>query len=116
MSRLEVVVQARFAEMASEPPPASLSSSSVPVRSSTLQAAQAATNTPFAKVNTVVSGSPAADSGLQIGDQITRFGSVTWLNHEKLSKVAEVVAQSEGVSFPSDVMIMTSLIYRSSDQ
>jgi 26S proteasome non-ATPase regulatory subunit 9 len=102
MSRLEVVIQARFAEMASEPAPASSSSSSsVPVRSSTSQSAQAATNTPFAKVNTVVSGSPAADSGLQIGDQITRFGSATWLNHDKLSKVAEIVAQNEGVSFPS---------------
>jgi 26S proteasome non-ATPase regulatory subunit 9 len=101
MSRLEVVIQKRFADMASEPAPAATSSTAVPVRSSTSQSAQAATNTPFAKVNTVVSGSPAADSGLQIGDQITRFGSATWLNHDKLSKVAEIVAQSEGVRCPS---------------
>jgi 26S proteasome non-ATPase regulatory subunit 9 len=98
MSRLEIVIQKRFAEMASEPAPAvSSSSTTVPLRSSTSQSAQAATNTPFAKVNTVVSGSPAAESGLQIGDQITRFGSATWLNHDKLAKVAEIVAQSQGV-------------------
>lgn len=87
--------------MASEPAPAASSSTSVPIRSSTSQPPQATTNTPFAKVNTVVSGSPAADSGLQIGDEVTRFGSATWLNHDKLSKVAEIVAQSEGVSWPA---------------
>ncbi|TID26913.1 putative 26S proteasome non-ATPase regulatory subunit 9 [Venturia nashicola] len=98
MSRLEVVIQQRFADMASEPvpAPAATSSTSVSIRSSTSQSAQATPNTPFAKVNTVVSGSPAADSGLQIGDEVTRFGSATWLNHDKLSKVAEIVAQSEG--------------------
>jgi 26S proteasome regulatory subunit N4 len=101
MSRLEIVIQKRFADMASEPTPAVSTSASVPVRSSTSQSAQAATNTPFAKVNTVASGSPAADSGLQIGDHITRFGSATWLNHDKLSKVAEIVAQNEGVSCPT---------------
>lgn len=98
MSRLEVVIQQRFADMASEPAPEATSSTPVPIRPSASQSAQATTNTPFAKVNTVVSGSPAADSGLQIGDEVTRFGSATWLNHDKLSKVAEIVAQSEGVS------------------
>lgn len=103
MSRLDVVIQRRFAELAAEPAPASATTSPtpVPIRSSTSQSAQAAANTPFAKVNTVVSGSPAADSGLQIGDEVTRFGSATWLNHDRLSKVAEIVAQSEGVSCPA---------------
>jgi len=96
MSRLEVVVHARFAAMASEPTAAS--SSTVPIRASTSQSSQVATTTPFAKVNTVVAGSPAEQSGLQVNDEITRFGSATWLNHDKLSKVAEVVAQNEGVS------------------
>ncbi|KAE9970683.1 hypothetical protein EG328_006108 [Venturia inaequalis] len=96
MSRLEVVIQQRFADMASEPAPAATSSPSVPVHSSTPQSAQATSSTPFAKVNAVLSGSPAADSGLQVGDEVTCLGSATWLNHDKLSKVAEIVAQSEG--------------------
>ncbi|KKK21915.1 hypothetical protein P175DRAFT_0485135 [Aspergillus ochraceoroseus IBT 24754] len=51
---------------------------------------------PFAKVNSVVSGSPADRAGLKTGDAIRSFGSVNWLNHERLSKVAEVVQQNEG--------------------
>ena len=54
--------------------------------------------TPFAKVNSVVAGSPADDAGLMAGDAIRQFGSVTWINHEKLSKVAETVQRNEGVS------------------
>ncbi|KAL2842854.1 hypothetical protein BJX68DRAFT_244464 [Aspergillus pseudodeflectus] len=53
-------------------------------------------STPFAKVNSVVSGSPADQAGLQTGDKIRSFGSVNWLNHERLSKVAEVVQRNEG--------------------
>lgn len=53
---------------------------------------------PFAKVNSVVSGSPADEAGLKVGDCIQQFGSVNWLNHEKLSKVAETVQRNEGVS------------------
>ena len=52
----------------------------------------------FAKVGGVATGSPAEDAGLRVGDQITRFGNVNWMNHEKLSKVAETVQRSEGVS------------------
>lgn len=53
---------------------------------------------PFAKVNSVVAGSPAEDAGLKAGDKIRRFGDVDWINHEKLSKVAETVQRNEGVS------------------
>lgn len=56
---------------------------------------------PFAKVNSVVAGSPADDAGLMAGDVVRQFGSVTWLNHEKLSKVAETVQRNEGVSYAS---------------
>lgn len=53
---------------------------------------------PFAKVNSVVAGSPAEEAGLKTGDKIRRFGDVDWINHEKLSKVAETVQANEGVS------------------
>ncbi|KAL2002803.1 hypothetical protein VTN02DRAFT_5905 [Thermoascus thermophilus] len=52
--------------------------------------------TPFAKVNSVVAGSPADQAGLKAGDTIRSFGGVNWMNHERLSKVAEVVQQNEG--------------------
>lgn len=52
---------------------------------------------PFAKVGTVVSGSPAEEAGLKVGDLIRSFGAVNGRNHEKLSKVAELVGKSEGV-------------------
>lgn len=56
--------------------------------------------TPFAKVNSVVPGSPADQAGLKAGDTIRSFGNVNWMNHERLSKVAEAVQQNEGVSLP----------------
>ncbi|KAJ5593895.1 26S proteasome non-ATPase regulatory subunit 9 [Penicillium hispanicum] len=52
--------------------------------------------TPFAKVNSVERGSPADQAGLKAGDLIRGFGPVHWLNHERLSKVAETVQQNEG--------------------
>jgi 26S proteasome non-ATPase regulatory subunit 9 len=53
---------------------------------------------PFAKVNSVAVASPADQAGLKLGDRIRSFGSVNWINHERLSKVAELVQQNEGVS------------------
>ena len=52
---------------------------------------------PFAKVNSVVEGSPAATAGLRVGDQIKRFGNIDWMNNEKLSKIADIVQRNEGV-------------------
>lgn len=51
----------------------------------------------FAKVNSVVAGSPADEAGLKPGDSIRQFGNVNWTNHENLSKVAETVQRNEGV-------------------
>lgn len=53
--------------------------------------------TPFAKVNTVESGSPAHEANLKAGDKIRAFGTVNWTNHEELRKLAEVVQHNEGV-------------------
>ena len=60
---------------------------------------------PFAKVNSVVAGSPAAEAGLRAGDEIRRFASVNWTNHEKLGKIAETVQRSEGVSAHSSCRV-----------
>lgn len=57
--------------------------------------------TPFAKVNCVVPGSPADQAGLKAGDTIRSFGNINWLNHERLSKVAQTVQENEGVSSSS---------------
>lgn len=65
----------------------------------TTSADDAALLAPFAKVNDVVAGSPADSAGLKAGDQILKFGEVNWMNHEKLSKLAETVAQNVEVSW-----------------
>ncbi|KAF2677027.1 26S proteasome non-ATPase regulatory subunit 9 [Lentithecium fluviatile CBS 122367] len=52
---------------------------------------------PFAKVNSVVAGSPAESAGLKVGDTITKFGWVDWTNHDKLARLAQVVSQNEGL-------------------
>jgi 26S proteasome non-ATPase regulatory subunit 9 len=53
---------------------------------------------PFARVNSVAPGSPAAQAGMKAGDKIRSFGTVNWMNHENLTKIAQLVQQNEGVS------------------
>lgn len=60
--------------------------------------------TPFAKVNSVEPGSPANEAGLKAGDQIRKFGSAIWSNHERLRKVGEVVQQNLGRPIPVKVL------------
>lgn len=52
----------------------------------------------FAKVNTVVPGSPADSAGLRPDDEIRNFGYVNKGNHDGLKKVAECVQGNQGVS------------------
>jgi len=56
---------------------------------------------PFAKVNSVVDASPAAEAGLKVGDLIRNFGYVNITNHDGLKKVGECVQGNEGVSVPT---------------
>ena len=74
-------------------PPTALTASTTTAPA--VQASNGAIEPPFARVNTVVPGSPAEQAGLQAGDRVTRFGSVNWTNHERLSRVAGVVQQNE---------------------
>lgn len=93
MSRIEKGLHehhARLAEQANNPAAASQTQPEVNVPPAALEA-------PFAKVNSVVAGSPAETAGLRVGDTITKFGWIDWTNHERLSQVAEVVSQNEGV-------------------
>lgn len=82
---------ARIAEQAQSNPAAASQAAAA------LQTAPTALEAPFAKVNSVVAGSPADTAGLKVGDTITKFGWVDWTNHERLSRVAEAVSQNEGL-------------------
>lgn len=64
-----------------------------------LESREDSMDVPFAKVNGVADGSPAADAGLKTGDKICSFGHVDWMNHENLTKLGGVVQNNEGVSF-----------------
>ncbi|KAF2401745.1 26S proteasome non-ATPase-like protein regulatory subunit 9 [Trichodelitschia bisporula] len=90
LDALEKQVHARFAEAAAQP--ATVQSQAEP----SIPQPMEDTSTPFAQVNGVSPGSPAEAAGLRVGDKITRFGTANWLNHDKLAKIPEVVAQNEG--------------------
>lgn len=60
---------------------------------------------PFAKVNSVVEGSPAETAGLKAGDQIRNFGYVNNTNHDGLKKVGECVQGNEGVCISTQNMM-----------
>ena len=98
MSRIEVGLHELHAEaQRATHHPTPSSSQGTTTYASTNTAATGLVETPFARVNSVVAGSPADDAGLKAGDGIRRFGSANWINHEKLSKVAEIVQRNEGV-------------------
>ena len=98
MDKIEKGLHAHHAAMASD-------SSTAASQRATNQGASVPTRTdrPFAKVNTIVANSPAETAGLKVGDRVTRFGTATWANNEKLAKVAEIVSQNEGVSCPKRI-------------
>lgn len=91
MSKIEVGLHEHHASAQ-----AAAAASPAATRAAQAQAAQNTIEAPFAKVNSVVPSSPAETAGLKAGDKITRFGSANWMNHEKLSRVAQTVQQNEG--------------------
>ena len=95
MSKIEVGLHEHHAAYQATNSPAS---GSTQAAGSSGTAAQGVLDTPFAKVNSVVAGSPADQAGLKVGDRIRKFGNVDFMNHEKLSKVAETVQRNQGVS------------------
>jgi 26S proteasome regulatory subunit N4 len=95
MSRIEKGLHEHHARLAEQ-------AQNTPAAASQAQAGHSvppvALEAPFARVNSVVSGSPADEAGLKVGDSVTKFGWVDWTNHERLGRVAEAVSQNEGVS------------------
>ena len=74
-------------------------SSTVPIRQDRgpTSASEDQASAAFAKVNSVMAGSPADQAGLKAGDEVVLFGDVNWLNHEKLARVARTVQRNEEV-------------------
>lgn len=103
MAHLEKAVHEHFARLQNATGAATTNGTTVPSQApiSAAENSIAGAGTfaaPFAKVNSVEPRSPADQAGLKAGDKIRGFGDVHWLNHERLSKVAEAVQQNEGVS------------------
>jgi 26S proteasome non-ATPase regulatory subunit 9 len=98
MARLEEAVHEQFAAGRAPETTAQSNLNAGSSRSMASVPALPALEPPFARVNTVVSGSPAEQAGLKVGDKVTKFGIVNWTNHERLSKVALAVQQNENVS------------------
>ena len=109
MSKIELGLHEHHASyQASNPSPASGPSQGA-MRGGSAGTEQGLVDTPFAKVNSVVPGSPADDAGLKAGDRIRKFGDVNWLNHDKLSKVAETVQRNQGVSLFALPLLLEAL-------
>ncbi|XP_002733721.1 26S proteasome non-ATPase regulatory subunit 9-like [Saccoglossus kowalevskii] len=51
---------------------------------------------PFAKIDIVTPESPASIGGLEVGDQVIKFGSVTVENFHSLQNIGQVVQHSQG--------------------
>ncbi|EEQ91533.1 26S proteasome non-ATPase regulatory subunit Nas2 [Blastomyces dermatitidis ER-3] len=107
MARVEQGVHEGFARLRDQqnancPPTTTTSTpstwtSTTSVEDSATSSAQAGIiETPFAKINNVADGSPAAQAGIKVGDRVRSVGHVNWMNHENLTKVAEVVRRNEG--------------------
>lgn len=102
MNVIEKAVHAHFEFLQKNPLPENTAPPAPEANSTSNGTAQAESvqvlEAPFAKVNSVVEGSPAAQAGLKPQDLIRRFGYVDRRNHEGLKKVADCVQGNEGQS------------------
>ena len=113
MSRIEKGLHEHHAAAKANGSTAPLPLSNLPQRSLNEPPAESSQRSAFAKVNSVVPGSPAEQSGLKAGDLISRFGHVDKSNHEDLRKVAETVQRNEGVRHfpePNSLQTLTLLV------
>lgn len=98
MDVVEKKVHEMFAEQARNTSSESSTSTEAHVPTQTLPSRPPVLEPPFAKVNSVVDGSPADSAGLKAGDEIRNFGYVNRSNHDNLRRVADCVQGNEGVS------------------
>ncbi len=110
MNVIEKTVHEHFANLAKQPPGAVDSSSPQPSEARPLAARPALLDPAFAKVNSVVPGSPADSAGLKPGDEIRNFGYVNELNSDGLKRVADCVQGNEGVSVVSLSSVLPRLL------
>lgn len=114
MKRIEELVKQIHEEArahASVRPPAATTTTTAPAAAAVVQPpapaqmeedegesaeAEAAGLAPYALIDQVFNGSPAAEAGVKEGDLLLRFGSVDKGNHENLQAVARVVHDSVG--------------------
>lgn len=98
MSVIEKHIHEHFARLAESRAAAEPATNGGPSNGHTLpiQSIPQELSPPFAKVNTVVDGSPADSAGLKAGDEIRNFGYVNIRNHDGLKRVAECVQGNEG--------------------
>jgi 26S proteasome non-ATPase regulatory subunit 9 len=96
-AHFEALQQAQNVPSGGETVSGSASTGPPPIPHPTSTSQAATVETPFAKVNSIASGSPADEAGLKAGDTIRSFGGINWVNHERLTKIGEVVQQNEGV-------------------
>lgn len=99
MSIIEKYLHEHFANVEGNSGPVPGSASQAPILP---DSGQDALEEPFARVNSVATGSPADTAGLKGGDEIRNFGYVNRQNHDNLKKVAECVQGNEGVCAPRE--------------
>lgn len=101
MNVIEKTIHEHFANLAQQQPDAVDSNSSQPSETRPAATRPAPLDPAFAKVNSVVPGSPADSAGLKPGDEIRNFGYVNRSNNDSLKRVADCVQGNEGVSIVS---------------
>ncbi|KAF2862011.1 hypothetical protein K470DRAFT_256266 [Piedraia hortae CBS 480.64] len=113
MDKLKVAVEDAFAsaETASEtdtesivPSSAAAAHGSVPSETTN---GHSDADIPFAVVDEVSEGGPAAAAGLKVGDKVTAFGSVDWTKADKFKLIqAEVMKNPPNVAIVVKIMRM----------